>query len=293
MDKSINIKRLVIYLVLAFAMTWAFEFAFIFNGFKWDLTDTASVSMISLGMLFPAIAHILTRAITKEGFKPAGKDSMMLGINLEDGRWKLFLFAILIPVFYSAAGDGLYCLLKPGAFDPSALNDAGMSNSMALIFPVNAVSSGVFVSFAAFGEEFGWRAYMMPKLNRLMGKYPALIVGGVIWGLWHAPLTCVGHNFGMDYPGFPYGGIVLMCVYCILLGAILTFVTEKTGSVWPAAFLHGVNNASPSFLSAFVKTDDPGAGIYLLFLCVLIPLLAVAVICYVWRGRRNLNCKTM
>ena len=258
MDKKIQIKRLIIYLVLAFALAWGYEFIFIGNGFVWDMKDPDSVkliSLVSLGMLAPAIAHILTRIFTKEGFKPAGKDSMMLGINLDDGKWKVFLFAILIPLVYSASSDLLLCLTTRGLFDTNVLPNEGMPNSMAILIPFSAIFNGVVVSFAAFGEEFGWRAYMMPKLKSLMGRYPALIVGGLIWGLWHAPLTCVGHNFGTNYPGFPYVGIIIMCLYCILLGGTLTYVTEKTGSVWPAAFLHGVNNASPSILAVFMNTE--------------------------------------
>ena len=258
MDKKIQIKRLIIYLVLAFALAWGYEFIFIGNGFVWDMKDPDSVkliSLVSLGMLAPAIAHVLTRAFTKESFKPAGKDSMMLGINLDDGKWKVFLFAILIPLVYSASSDLLLCLTTRGLFDTNVLPNEGMPNSMAILIPFSALFNGVVVSFAAFGEEFGWRAYMMPKLKTLMGRYPALIVGGIIWGLWHAPLICVGHNFDTNYPGFPYVGIIIMCLYCILLGGTLTYVTEKTGSVWPAAFLHGVNNASPSILAVFMNTE--------------------------------------
>ena len=282
MDKKAQIKRLIIYLVLAFVLAWAYEFIFIGNGFVWDMKDPDSmklISLVSLAMLAPAIAHFLTRVFTKEGFKPVGKDSMMIGINLNDGKWKVFLFAILIPFAYSAAADLLICLTTSGVFDTNVLPSSGTPNSMAILIPFSALFNGVIVSFAAFGEEFGWRAYMMPKLRSLMGKYPALIVGGVIWGLWHAPLTCVGHNFGTDYPGFPYVGMILMCLYCILLGAILTYVTEKTGSVWPAAFLHGVNNASPSILSAFMNAEKLGQiSVFKTMICMLIPFVLILLI---------------
>ncbi|MBR3143390.1 MAG: CPBP family intramembrane metalloprotease [Clostridiales bacterium] len=282
MDKIVHLKRLIIYVVLAFALAWGYEFIFIGNGFVWNMNDPDSlklISLVSLGMLAPAIAHILARVFTKEGFKPAGNDSMMLGINLDDGKWKVFLFAILIPLVYSALADLLLCLSTPGVFDTNVLPDSGMQNSMALLIPIGAVFNGVIVSFAAFGEEFGWRAYMMPKLKSFMGKYPALIVGGIIWGIWHAPLTCVGHNFGTDYPGFPYVGIILMCLYCILLGGILTYVTEKTGSVWPAVFLHGVNNASPSILTAFMNADKLSqVSLFKHIVCTLIPFVLILLI---------------
>ena len=287
MDKKVQLKRLIIFLVLAFGLAWGYEFIFIGNGFVWDVKDPDSVrliSLVSLGMLAPAIAHVLTRVFTKESLKPAGKDSMMLGINIDNGKWKVFLFAILIPLAYSASADLLLCLTTRGLFDTSILPDSGMPNSMAILIPVSAVSNGVIVSFAAFGEEFGWRAYMMPKLK-------ALMVGGIIWGLWHAPLTCVGHNFGTDYPGFPYVGIILMCLYCILLGGILTYVTERTGSVWPAAFLHGVNNASPSIIAAFMNAEKLSrTSMFKQVICMLIPLILILLIIEI-RGAKKTDVK--
>ncbi len=47
-------------------------------------------------------------------------------------------------------------------------------------------------SFIALGEEFGWRAYLVPKLEKLLGLTPSLIIGGIIWGLWHAPFIYDG-----------------------------------------------------------------------------------------------------
>ncbi|MCR5476997.1 MAG: CPBP family intramembrane metalloprotease, partial [Lachnospiraceae bacterium] len=115
-----------------------------------------------------------------------------------------------------------------------------------------------------------------------MGRGKALAVGGVIWGLWHAPLTCIGHNFGTDYPGFPYPGILMMCLMCILMGVLLTFVTEKSGSVWPAVFLHAINNSGPSILQGFVNPDRSaashllGPGAHLLgLLVIVVPVLII------------------
>ena len=38
-----------------------------------------------------------------------------------------------------------------------------------------------------FGEEFGWRGYLLPRLAPL-GGISAAIITGVIWGLWHTPV---------------------------------------------------------------------------------------------------------
>ena len=100
----------------------------------------------------------------------------------------------------------------------------------------------IILFFPSFGEEWGWRGYMMPKLMQIMNKPAAIVVGGIIWGLWHAPLTVSGHNFGTEYKFYPWLGILLMCIYCILVNALLTLLAERTKSIYPASFCHMINN---------------------------------------------------
>ena len=213
-------------------------------------------SFIALGMLFPMIAHVFTRLVTKEGFPLTGKNSMMLGITLKNRKWIYYLLAALLPWFFTEFGNLIDLLLYPDLYDPQYYISLGIDKKFLMIFPLNAIVTGTIISFAAFGEEGGWRGYMMPQLLKIMKRRNALIVGGIIWGLWHAPLTCLGHNFGTDYPGFPYVGIIKMCFFCIVMGVLLTFVTEMSGSVWPAAILHGVANAGPSILAGYINPEN-------------------------------------
>ena len=104
------------------------------------------------------------------------------------------------------------------------------------------VAYSIIIFFPAFGEEWGWRGYLGPKLEQVMSKPAAIIVGGILWGLWHAPLTIAGHNFGVDYPFYPWLGIGTMCLLCVCFHAFLTLLTERTKSIYPAAFAHMINN---------------------------------------------------
>lgn len=270
---NITKKRLLIYLGFSFGMAWLIFFIFIFTGHTWTGSSPEMLSLVSLGMLAPAIAHVITRKITNEGFRLIGEKSMMLGIDLKGKKWIFFLLAMFLPVVYSTLGDVIVWL-----FCPEAFGEAEVSSFVVIIYPLISIVSGVVLSFAAFGEEFGWRGYMMPKLIELVGMPKALIIGGIIWGLWHAPLTCVGHNFGMDYPGFPYVGIIVMCLFCTVLGTILMYVTIKTNSIWPAAFMHAVNNSVPSVLFLFMKQDvEVPIWIYALSN---IPLILLAILCF-------------
>jgi len=42
--------------------------------------------------------------------------------------------------------------------------------------------------FGPFGEEFGWRGFLLPHLVRRLSVLPACLIVGVIEALWHWPL---------------------------------------------------------------------------------------------------------
>ena len=112
-----------------------------------------------------------------------------------------------------------------------------------LVQTLQAVFLAPIMNFiTCFGEEWGWRGYLLPKMKNLLPTVPMLLVTGLIWGLWHAPMTIIGHNYGLGYWGFPFTGIAMMCVFCIVLGIFLSYITIKTGSCIPAILAHGAIN---------------------------------------------------
>lgn len=112
-----------------------------------------------------------------------------------------------------------------------------------LIQIVQAVFLAPVLNFVTcFGEEWGWRGYLLPKVSNQLSTVPTLLVTGIIWGLWHAPLTAIGHNYGTGYAGFPFTGIGMMCLFCIVLGVLMSYVTLKTKSCIPAILAHGAVN---------------------------------------------------
>ncbi|MDP4091853.1 MAG: type II CAAX endopeptidase family protein [Bacillota bacterium] len=89
-----------------------------------------------------------------------------------------------------------------------------------------------------FGEEYGWRVYLQDRLTQIFGLRKGILLIGVIWGLWHAPIVAIGHG----YPGHPVLGVIAMILSCITFGIILGYSIWKTGSVWISVILHLVNN---------------------------------------------------
>lgn len=192
------------------------------------------VGLVSITMMMlPSIAHLLTRLITKEGWKES-----YLWPNMK-GNVKYYLAAIWVILAQAI----VFGFIAWRIFAPElSISDLYHfeKNGVQFATILFTLANVIFLFFPYFGEEWGWRGYMMPKLIKLMGKPAAVIVGGVIWGLWHAPLTVSGHNFGTDYPGYPWVGIGYMCVFCILQNAFLTYITEKSKTIYPATICHGV-----------------------------------------------------
>ena len=241
-EKKMKFFRLVVFCVLAYLPLYVLTPILNAVCGEYLYSPTASGSTLVaayvfgvFGMFAPSVAHILTRLLTREGFKNtylglnfkgnARYYSAAVGVKLLEATLEMFLLwgIFMKGISFSDAFPGGDWQMKIGTF------------LLQLAFTI-------IVFFPGFGEEWGWRGYMMPKLLELMPKPVAVIVGGVIWGLWHAPLTVSGHNFGLDYKFYPWLGILLMCIFCILMNAFLTLLTERTKSVYPAAFCHAVTN---------------------------------------------------
>ena len=112
-----------------------------------------------------------------------------------------------------------------------------------------------------FGEEWGWRGYLLPHLLERFSIIPTLLISGIIWGIWHAPITLIGHNYGLGYAGYPFTGIAAMCLFCIVVGVFMSYVTLRTGSCLPAVFAHGMVNGSAAMGLIFSATGgNPFVG---------------------------------
>ncbi len=243
----------IVFLVLTFAITYAIEF-----GLLGRLSPLAPArAAVLVGVMFvPGLCALFVRmAIEREGFADAG---------LRWGRGRYYLIAWLLPAGLGAAAMGLSVLLRQGEYDPWMTAVAVRMHYVApdrpmpplhvlravlilgaLIFavPVNTV--------AAFGEEFGWRGYLLMRLLPL-GAARAFLLSGVIWGLWHAPLILQGHN----YPQHPRLGVALMVGFCTLLGVVLGWLRLASGSVFPAAVAHGSVNGPGSAPLAFLRSRN-------------------------------------
>ena len=288
-------KQLWVYVALVFVLTWSFDFLVLYPAVKSDLSRYTLMAAVS--MFFPSLSMLLTRLITKEGFH-----DMLLRPRIR-GNGSSYILAYAGPGVLVLLGAAVYFLLFPSKFDPtggyfrSMMAEAGTPyetqavpiGMLVLLQVVQGLALGGIVNLIpGLGEEWGWRGYMMPRLLKTMKPLPALVTGGVIWGLWHAPLIALGHNYGTGYPGYPWAGIAAMCLFCVVYGILLTWVTEKTGSVIPAAVAHGALNGIAA-VGACLTADggDPFVGPLPVGIIGGLPLILAAVPAALWLRRRK------
>ncbi|MBA8824609.1 membrane protease YdiL (CAAX protease family) [Saccharopolyspora lacisalsi] len=81
----------------------------------------------------------------------------------------------------------------------------------------------------AFGEECGWRGYLLPKLLPT-GIWPMLLLSGVIWTAWHAPLILL-RDFAAHCALFLVGRALPQVV-------VISWLRLASGSVWAAVVFH-------------------------------------------------------
>ena len=262
MNSTIDRKRIFIFVAIAYGSSIAVGLALYFNGgvvvsSPYDYTRLAYVLMIGW-MFAPTVANIATRLITREGWS-----NTLLRPNFRRG-WRFYLAAWFLPVLAPILGGLIYFLLFRSRFDPSmtSLREMGaipkdVNAGMFLITQVGitlAVGAPLNLLLGSFGEEFGWRAYLLPKLMPL-GSRKAVLLLGVIHAVWHYPFIFQGWQYGFGYWGAPLVGALVYVVPVLYLNVFLSWVTLRSGSVWPAALGHATINASVFLMSPFVVGD--------------------------------------
>lgn len=261
-EKKLTAKRILIYLGITFFITYVYEFLVVYPVAFSDNSIVAGMTtlLIAFVMFVPALGVLLTRLITKEGFK-----NIWLKPNFK-GHIRYYLIGWFGPAVLMLVGMGIYFLIFPDKFDSSFsyLSSALVATGQEMpeeLLKMTVLIQLVMAIFLApllnaipcFGEEWGWRGYLLPKMKERFKIGWVLLINGIIWGLWHAPITAIGHNYGMGYKGWPVTGILAMCGFCIVVGVIFSYITLKTGSCLPAVLAHGSLNGIAGIGIYFTK----------------------------------------
>jgi len=219
---------------------------------RWPTLATVAFPMLMTTLLSysPAIASLIAR--------------MSLGESIKDvsfrlrGDWtaQAMLIAWLWPVF---CGLGTYGISWVAGFTHFAWTSVGSDygtwgpeNLLGLSIAGLPVSHGfalrllasLFFSIPAclqsFGEEVGWRGYLLTRL--FDAKIPApVFLNGLIWGLWHIPFFLAWEP-SRNLPERRSISLFFFVASTVALAYLLSYLRLRSGSIWPAVLAHASSN---------------------------------------------------
>ena len=246
-----RINKTTVFLILTFVISYSLAGIFRLLGGQYD--EIGGIIMAIVYMFIPMISVIIVeKVIHKEKIRES------LFISFKINQW--FFVAWLITPVISLATFGISLLFPDVTYSPemtgilkrfesiySPEQMEQVKNSMEMLpfhpiwlSVIQGLIGGVTINaVAGFGEELGWRGFLMKEFKE-MNFTKASIIIGFIWGIWHAPIILMGHN----YPQHPEIGVLMMIIWCILLTPLFLFITIKSKSVIAASIMHGTLNGT-------------------------------------------------
>jgi membrane protease YdiL (CAAX protease family) len=255
-----KLKRIGLFIGITYALSWSIVILFLALGVRWGTPISMVVGIVL--MFMPMISVILVQKVIYK--EPLAKP---LGISFKLNRW--WLVAWLLPPLVALATIGVSLLIPGVSYSPEMIGfferfegimppeQLEQMKEQLAAFPIHifwislvqGLTAGITVNaIVAFGEELGWRGFLLRELSH-MGFWRSSAIIGLVWGVWHFPIILQGHN----YPQHPVAGVFMMILFCLLLSPIFSYITLKSKSVLAAAIAHGSLNGTAGLAIMMVK----------------------------------------
>jgi uncharacterized protein len=265
-----TMNKTTLFLILTFVIS--FSLAGIYKIIGGDYNNRIGFTVLGVIYMFvPTISVIIVKKIIHHE-----KIKTDLLVSFKLNKWFLVAWfimpaisfctvgiSLLFPdVSYSSEMSGLIkryeFMFTPEQIEQTKKSLETLPFNLIWITLIQGLIAGVTVNaIAAFGEELGWRGFLLREFSG-MKFFKASIIIGFIWGIWHAPLILMGHN----YPQHPQIGVFMMIGLCILLSPLFLYITIKSKSVIASSIAHGTMNATAGIsIMAISGGNDLTTGI--------------------------------
>ncbi|MFP4191420.1 MAG: hypothetical protein ACLFU6_05040 [Candidatus Hydrogenedentota bacterium] len=242
MSSSLDVQRIRLFLLVTFGAGWLIMIAARVSGLLPTTPQGTGHLAVLLAVLYtPLLGRYICLRGEGQRFEAAGrvwpiprKPALIAIVGAPA------LFALMYAVS-SALGEGTPQWGIPVLMQqlPSA-EELGLEQSFPagffLIagFILSIVLGPTLYALAWFGNELGWRDYLLPRLMP-MGKAPAYALGGALWGVWLSPIVWLGYVT----PDQRFMGTGLLILTAILLAFALGEVWRRTQHPGLAAVVMG------------------------------------------------------
>jgi membrane protease YdiL (CAAX protease family) len=202
------------------------------------LPSSMRIPLIICIMWSPGISAIITKLIC---------DHNLRNLGWGWGKWRYQLLSYFLPAILSLI---VYSVVwSTGIGELSISQFVKIRNKGSLSFDGGAafiqvllisMSLGFLKSFTtAFGEEIGWRGFLVKEFSNVTSYTNASWIIGIVWAVWHIPgILFVGYNAGTS----PYFAVPCFTVMIISATFIMNWIRLCSGSLWTGAIFHASHN---------------------------------------------------
>lgn len=257
-------KSIFLFIIIAFGITWlcwipalagsarqGFDLPMV-NNFanQTDRSMLTSQQRLLTGMFNFAVYGPLVAALALTLWE-AGKAGLM------DLLKRVVKFRVSLKWYGVVIGLALFIPLVPWLL--SQLTGQPQTGGFAWSFPLIAVLFLRQVLTSGLGEEPGWRGYLLPRLQAAYGSGKAVWILGIIWAVWHYPITIFDTLSNMTEVPLPAMVITLLValagqtISLIGMTYLYVWIYNATGSVWLAILFHALSNTIPAVLLAGIS----------------------------------------
>jgi CAAX protease family protein len=204
------------FLAVTFAVTWGAWLVLAGSG---TVVGAGFAPLYLVGLVGPLAGALVTTAVADGRVGVRGLLGRMTRVRCGFRWWAVAIgvpVAIAVSVQVVLVGYSMF-LLAP--VELPTWRGLGAFTG----FPItNAIVLWVaLVAIVGFGEETGWRGFLLPRLQRRWSPLAASLIVAVIWGVWHVPAFFVSGTYRampiamipMFFAGLVCGSILLTGLY--------------------------------------------------------------------------------
>jgi membrane protease YdiL (CAAX protease family) len=217
-------------------------FSNIFNAFELfgGRMDAGNLLYVTGAMWSPGVAALLTKRIFGEPIS-----SLPWQWGGARYAWLAYLIPLsyALPVYLVAWFTPLGGFLEPGFLKRTAEQFGWQNFPPSLVLVLFVVFTGILglvgKTSRALGEEIGWRGFLVPELNKVVGFTGVSVISGLMWAAYHFPVLLFG-DYNKGAPA--WYSLICFTLMVVADSFILAWLTLRSRSLWPAAIFHGSHN---------------------------------------------------
>jgi membrane protease YdiL (CAAX protease family) len=220
-------KNVFYFYLLAFLFAWMIWIPVLLSAYNIiPLKIPLQISLLAGLAPIGAGLYMAYREQGKTGLKDMLKRCIMVRFNVI-----FFLIAIILPAL--------------NIFIPLFVSGTLQIPSFTKWLPVYLMQLP-FITVIAIFEEAGWRGFASPRLQNRFGKYPAAVLMGCLWSVWHWPYWLtpgLGFITNLSFDK-TITALLLSLAGTVAFETQLTWLfTKVKGSLFFACLFHAAYNA--------------------------------------------------